>query len=317
MEVRYFGFSLFTESNNLTVEEFFTELEKEKYVSHMSNDNEVRTYIDTRSDDSFYKGVIVTIKDQKRFCKFTDRDSSFEITVENLKGNDKLLDFNFFIVHKVSGLGIYQHYHQSCAVNVFGQNIKTYYRKFRNAKLETELSVAENLKGDKLTEKESSTIRKKFNDRLYFAPLYKQDGIEELLKKCRSIKSFEYEYSYLTKEIKAATPLSRFVNRKVEKIVFNRETNIVEIAKGIGNFVKNMTPKRGRVHAENEHGQVLPIRIFDMPDSFGSVNYDHLVSKLDGLQVDEFSEHNFFNELTAIFSNKENEHIFGAEIASV
>jgi hypothetical protein len=315
MDVRYFGFSLFTESKALSLLDFFQDIEREQYVAHKSNENEVRLYIDTKSDDLFYKGLVVTVKNQKRFCKFSGQNTIPKISVENLKGDDKLLDFNFFVVDKATGLGIYQHYHQSCAVNVFGQNLKGYYRKIRNAKIESDLAVAESLKGSKLEEKEKKLIRQKYTERLIFAPLHKKEDIEDLLASCNSINSFEYEYSHLTKEVRDATPLSRFVERKVEKIVFTRESSVVEKAKGIGTFIKNFNPKRGRVFVEDSEGQVLPLKIFEMPDCFGVVNYDSLVLKLDGLEIDRFSEHSFFNELTNIYGKDEYEHIFAMEIS--
>jgi hypothetical protein len=69
------------------------------------------------------------------------------------------------------------------------------------------------------------------------------------------------------------------------------------------------------VFVEDSEGQVLPLKIFEMPDCFGVVNYDSLVLKLDGLEIDKFSEHSFFNELTNIYGKDEYEHIFAMEIS--
>jgi len=200
-------------------------------------------------------------------------------------------------------------------LNVFGQNIKSYYRRIRNSKIEVDLSLAESKKGSKLTKKEASNVRRKYNKKLNFAPLYKKENIEDLLKACENINSFEYEYSYITKDIRDATPLSKFVERKVEKLVFTKNNSVKEMAKSIGAFVKNIKPKRGKVFVEDQEGESFPLNIFDMPDCFGIVNYDSLVLKLNGLEINKFSEHNFYNELTNIFALEDYEHIFGMELA--
>jgi len=315
MDVKYFGFNLFNETNLIPLESYFKFIEQQNYISTTNSGNELRVYVDTISDEKFYKGLIVTVKDQKRFCKFSDKHSSMKIEVENLKGNDKLLEFNFFVIDKMTGLGIYQHYHQSCALNVFGRQIKMLFNQYRASTAETDLTVSEVDKGSKLSKNEKKLIRSKYNDRLLFSPLFKKENIEKLLSQCNSINSFEFEYSYLTENIKAATPLSKFVERKVEKLTFNKENGVKELASRIGAFVANIRPKRGKIFVEDSNGEQYPLKIFDMPDSFGKENYDSLVLKLDGLEINNFANHNYFNDLTSIFHKDEYSHIFGMEIA--
>ncbi|WP_406611387.1 hypothetical protein [Agarivorans sp. JK6] len=315
MEVKCLGFSVSVDGGCVSLSELFTFFENEGCVVDANESNQRRFYFDTNSHDDYFKGLVVTVKDQKKFCRLTNENGGFQILVDNLQGDDKLLEFNFLIIHKVTGLGLYQHYYQSCSMNVFGKYLKRYHHQLKKALGDAEISTQATLEGSPLTEGRKQRIRKQFSGQLKFAPLVRQENLEAILKEYRKIKSFEFEYAYLDHEVRAATPLSGFVSRKIEKLSFLGDTSFKNsIAKAISAFTAGGAPKRGKVIVEDYDGESIPIKIFDMPDCFGVEDFDKLAAKLHGLDVDYFYSHEIFDDLIAVFESEEHEDVFGMEL---
>jgi len=68
MQVKTYGFSLDTNSGYVSIGNLFSNLSQETKIIDAGKNNERRFYID-ESDSKYYKGLVVTVKDQKAFCK--------------------------------------------------------------------------------------------------------------------------------------------------------------------------------------------------------------------------------------------------------
>lgn len=314
MDVKYYGFRVEVDGIGISVSDLFAFFENEGCVIDDDMSNSRHFYFDTKTSSEYYKGLIVTVKDQKRFCRLTSESGSYQIAVENLKGKDKLLDFNFFIINKSNGLGLYQHYHQSCALNVFGTYLRKHFQQFRLSKCDAALELEKAANSGELSKRKATAVRKKFKAKLLFSPLVRREKLKEILEAYKNINAFEFEYSYISQEVRKATPLSRFVEIKKEKLTFNKQYSVKELASAVSSFVMNERPSRGRVFVEDDEGGRFPLQIFDMPDCFGIVDYDQLIIKLNGLDVEEFAKHSFINELTDIYESDDFAHIFGMEL---
>ncbi|QSX37621.1 P-loop NTPase family protein [Shewanella sedimentimangrovi] len=314
MDVKCLGFSVTVDNSAVGLNELFSFFENEGCIIDDEHLNQRRFYIDSVHNNNYYTGLVVTVKDQKKFCRLSDKNGNITIKVENLKGSEKLLEFNFFIVDKITGLGLYQHYHQSCSLNVFGQYLKKYHKILRNTKSESEISILEHKKGRSLNEAQRAKIRSKYRAKLTFAPLVRQEKLEEILNEFKKIKSFEFEYQYLTNDIRKATPLSKYVKRKREKLTFVSGSGVNVLANAISSFVDSEEAKSGRVFVEDYDGETFPLKIYNMPDCFGVEDFDALATKLNGLEVDRFHEHKYIKELISIIESEDYEHIFGMEI---
>lgn len=312
MEVKYYGFSLNTKNNKITLEDFFSHLTSIGEISDKSKSNERIFYIDDSSE--YYKGLVVTVKNQKVFCKYKQKRSGLVIEVENLKKGSKIMDFNFFVVNKKNGMGLYQHYFQSCSSNLLGTYLKSFYFSYRKQLIDKGIEDAEKNKGKNLTKKEEKSIRMKYNDVLEYAMLVKAGNIDSVIESYKKAKSFEYEFAYLTQDISDATPLSKFMQRKKEKIFFKPMNSMRELGSAVKNFVDTSLFRRGRITLENADGKEETIKVTDIPDCFYSEDYDSLASKLDGLEAKTFYSHSYIDELIEICESDEYKHIFLADV---
>lgn len=314
MEVKYLGFSLDTTLKSISVKDAL-----DKFCLQSGNPStlksiERRIYLNN-DDDKYYRGLAITVKDQKKFCKLESSGGGFHIEVENLQGNNKLMEFNFFVINKENNIGLYQHYHQSCALMVFGEYLKSFYRSLKESIISSEVEAEKSKSSNPLSQSAERAIRQKYKTKLDFNPLYRQEDIEKILKSFQKIKAFEYEYATLTPEVLDATPLSGYVTRKKEKITFSTSHSSDSLAGAIYGAVKDFSPRRGKVFVEDAEGIDSAIQIFNSPDFFGHEDYDSVAHKLHSLDINNFQNSSYMGELIDICESDDYEHIFQAALA--
>lgn len=91
-------------------------------------------YFDAESFEDFCVGVIITVKDQSKFCKLQSQaDGGAKISVSNLEEAEKIMDFNFFAINLENGVGVYQGYHQAPALKTLSNRFKSVAKELRDA----------------------------------------------------------------------------------------------------------------------------------------------------------------------------------------
>jgi hypothetical protein len=274
---------------------------------------ERRIFLDESTNKNYYLGLVVTVKDQKRFCRLENNKGQIKITVENLTGDDKLMEFNFFVINKKNGIGLYQHYHQSCGLNVFGSYLVSHHKLIREKGANEEIEAQTNKEGELSASKERS-IKKKYRGRLRFSQLVRKDSLEKILKECKALKAFEYEISALDANLRPGVPLSKYVKKLREKLTFSQVWSVPVLASAIATAVKELSPRNGRVYALNEFDEDVSLRIFDVPDNFGEEDFDEVALKLNNLNLNAFGSHKVSNELVALCQSDDLKHIFEANL---
>ncbi|MGM0985404.1 MAG: hypothetical protein ACQEXI_00240 [Pseudomonadota bacterium] len=307
MKVRTYGFDVYTENLRVGIPELMQHLQERSGEEDNSKNVERRIYVDCNAYPDFYVGLIVTVKDHKNFCKLEESDEGVTVTVESLTGDDKLMEFNFFVLNKKNGIGLYQHYHQSCAVRVFGA-----YLVSRHARLRRRLK-AEALDYDALSAAEQRDISREFSPKLEFSQLVTKETLREMLERYKEIRSFEFAYTYLRPKKKRGRPLEKRVAKKREKLYFRNPEHKMDLAKEIGEFVKSKKPLSGNVNAVDHSGEAKVLKIFDMPDTFSEEEYDDVAIKLNNLRLHDFAGHKVMKELISICRSDEFRHIFEAD----
>src|SRR5690606_18042610 len=110
--VRFLGFHI-SSPESIPLSELMSSLSKQA-TSYEGIDEPGRfLFVDSDSDDSYYLGLIVTVKSQRTFCERRETCKSFKVVVSKLSEDCNIIEFNFFVINKASGVGLYQHYHQS------------------------------------------------------------------------------------------------------------------------------------------------------------------------------------------------------------
>lgn len=313
MKVRLYGFELEAESKSVSIDDLLTYFANRHGKPDNSRSIERRIFVDTTTNSSYYIGLVVTVKDQKRFCRLEDSKGQIKITVENLTGSEKLMEFNFFVISKKNGIGLYQHYHQSCGLTVFGGYLMSHYNAIRERLANKEVEDARKHEPDLSVNKERG-IRKKHRGRLIFSQLVRKDSLEKMLREFKQLKSFEYEISALGADVRAGIPLGQYVRKFREKLTFGRTWGVPVLAPAIAQAVNDLNPRNGRVYAVNEFDEDVALRIFNMPDNFGEEDFDDVALKLHNLDLRSFATHKVVKELVAHCESDDLRHIFHANV---
>jgi hypothetical protein len=311
MFVRSYGFSIEAGNNRVTLSDLFSHMATKLGEPDNTKSNERRFYVDAISDQDFFRGLVVTVKDQKAFCELVGNEGgSFIISVKNLEGDSKLMEFNFFVVNKKNGLGIYQHYHQSCTPNTFASYLRARYADLSNNS--KELSMNRLRAAGELTNKKEKQIKAEHYGALKFSILVHDESLKEVLSKFEKIKAFEFEYASISPEKIHGVPIGPYVKRMKEKVTFKPDVNSTILGDMIQQTVAMLKPRSGRVsvvdHVEDDDIP-LSIRIANIPEHFGEQEYGVVAAKLDELNVDALSQHPVVIELVHACSETY-KHIF-------
>ncbi|MBY3672069.1 MULTISPECIES: hypothetical protein [Vibrio] len=319
MDSRFLGFSVDYQSEKLNFDDLMQELSaslSHEFKSDTSSDNSRILYFNSNHDPDFYLGMVITVRDQKKFCKGKVQNGDFTFDVVNLKQADKILEFNYFIINKESGLGLYQHYHQSCAPRILGKMLKDLSATYSRSCGDAYIAAEEARKGTTFSESKKSKLRRPYRSTLNFSILVRQENLEQMLKEYKKIKSFEFEYATLNLDLKKATPLANHVLKKKEVLRFHTPNDVLGLAAAISGFIKNNPLSSGRVKVENEHGDEFPLRIFDMPDYFAVYDFDDLADKLSNIKASEFFNSELVKLLRETFEDEQYSHLFQMKVCN-
>lgn len=285
------------------------------FMEHLIDDQDTATsigahgrllYIDKNTDANYFLGLAITVKDQKRYCELLQNGKKFTIKVTDLE--NKMMDFNFFVLNKKSGIGLYQHYHHSCGLNSFFHIINSKFNQFKNNIIENEINKDENIG----TNANIRKIKKKLRGKISNCILVKKDNLEKLISELEAIKSFEFEYTYLDVKEPEFQPIKSTVKKERKKYTFEKGGITSAISSAVGKFVKNNELDEGKIIGLDVDGNERIYRILNNPDNFGELDYDDIAEKLNELDISNFQTSWVIKELLKV-CNK-NAHVFKAKI---
>lgn len=295
MKVKYLGFEIRTAKNLITINDFI----ENNLIFEIKDIFKRDIFIDC-VDPTYYKGLILTVKDQKAYCKLQGSVDDLEIKVENLSGEDKLIEFNFFVINKSSGKGLYQFYYQSTSLAKFQEILKKQFLGYRAILLQNEYEA--NIKSGKSEYKSKKDSNKKYSDTLSLDLLVKPQTLSQLLQKCKQIKSFEVEFSTYDYIRKLGLPMPAHATKLKQKVFFDKDTKVRELASSIVKFIDQEEPVGGTIMVLDEFGQEMPYKLMDTPDLFHEEEFDDLVQKLNTVKVGNFSQSIIFDEMIKVCS---------------
>lgn len=311
MLVTSFGISVKAGNKHVSLDDLFKLMEIDNGKEDKSKEIVRRFYVDTTSDPKFILGLVVTVKDQRRFLELVANSANFKIRVNNLRGANKLMEFNFFVINKENGLGVYQYYHGSCSPQTFGSYLVTRYRALSN--LSRDGAIAELHKQNKHTAKAEKSIKSTHRFGLDFSLLVRPEDIKTILSNYKEIKSFSYEFLSLEAAISFGSPLKGLAKKITEKVIFDPQIQKNRIAQGIDSMMSTIKANTARVQVIDDEDQPLSIKLLKIPDNFGEQDFDILAEELDELDVTVFKDHDLLVKLRAVCTT-DFPHIFMAKV---
>lgn len=191
MNVKIFGFEWKLEAKDADLPNFVKHL---KSVSGSRTKDGKHVFAITEQD-GFYVGILLSIKDNKKYCQLKE----FKITAQQLDEGTNFVDINFFLIHPSTGKGLYQYYFHSTSLNYFCVLCQFHYRSL----------------------KKSLGITKRGT--LKYAILTRKEDLIKATEELKGVKRIEMEQVSYSFSEKSFSSLAKAADRVVERVVFWRK----------------------------------------------------------------------------------------------
>ncbi|MDT0501622.1 MULTISPECIES: hypothetical protein [unclassified Halomonas] len=316
MQVSLTGFSVYSKNSYVTLPYFFKYLEGTKNSRKIEYEHCARYFFFNDSfNDDYRLGMIITVKNQKSYLKFREAGGSYIIKRENLHGEEKLLEFNFFVIKKDNGLGIYTHYNNSCSVKELGSIFRSWFYELRDGLKERNVKHPDAnwpMKGIDYIRRKSGN---KYKGRLYFSIITRREGLQEVLAAMRKIKNVEVMLDAIVpSEAIPGVPIVNKSRRVTQKFTLGPGWPLQALIDDVVELSDLDGLQKGRVLCEGPDGREIPVKFFNSPSNFGEYDYDELTKMIDNLRAEYFFRHQIFDELISVMENEDNDEIFGSEV---
>lgn len=247
--------------------------------------------------DTYYTGLLLTAKDYKRFCEL-DKTGPLKINVREASDGTSLIDFNFFVVNKATGRGLYQHYRGSCWVNAFGDFCSEQLDDLCDERIAADIKAKGGI--DALKDKELRQARRKYDGQLEFMLLVKEETFNQILSNMTKITSFQFAFATIRPEQESLfRPLKGVAQIVRERISFIRGSALHERKKALLEFLGANKVEEAAVHGICDDGLERTILLASNPDSFGSYDFDEIAGDMN-IQPDAFHDSNFMKKLLMV-----------------
>lgn len=182
-------------------------------------------------EEDWWAGILLRVRDAKSFMKLAEENGKLRITAESLGDNEKLAEVNFFIAHPQTGSGLFTYHHQAASLG----NFRWLCYKIFNDERKKRISAINNDKDLKSKEKRQRIAS--LRGKLSLSQLCREEGFTDLIKKLKSVKSFEVKLT----TVKTKERLFRGIAEKAvsETLCFNFPTDIdvANLSDAIGKVV--------------------------------------------------------------------------------
>ncbi len=270
MKVRIFAFEWFM-GGGITLDDFCGHLQT---LSGLETEHKLLAL--TQKED-YWAGVLISIKDVSAFCQMRRDGRVFTIEAKELDENAQIADFNYFIINKSTGRGLYQHYHQSPVSNTFSKFVKKCYLSYRKQRIESEIMAAG---GEAIKNVDEKRIRSKYYGGFTYKTVLKQKEFIKCVDALRQIKMFSFELETITAEEKQFTPASEFAKRCSHKFFFQEDRLLSGLKDGIAKTIKEMGIKSASVKGKDEYNEEVVYKLFNDYATFEEFDYDDIIGSV-------------------------------------
>lgn len=310
MKVKYVGFKLFSKSERFNTAAFFSHLHDISGFRSEGVASDRYFFFNNEHLDGYLLGLVVTLKDQKRFCRAEVEGGDFRLKTEDLLDDEKLVDFNFFALRKDTNKGIFQYYHNSCSPNVFGDVCKKiFYRKKESLIHERfgETSPDEEFSEDSQNFRKA---KKYYSGRPHFTILVDNRNIEDIIRSFSEVKELEVSFEAPdapTQSAVAAPGLAETISLRYK---FELTRQVQDIAEFARNMIDRRGFRRGRAKTVNEFDEERIINLIRCPHDFGQEDFDDLAQRINNLKASEFVDNTVVSDLVDILESRQNARVF-------
>ena len=304
-----FGFSFSTDKSDIPLSDFFNSLILKDIEFSLKTGNARRIIID--SDDKFFYGVVITIKNQKSYASLVSDKGQVKVKISDLADLEKIAEFNFLVMNKLNGFGLYQYHHGACTLSNFASMITSLYRRDLEVKRKVELGALP----EDAPEKQKKAINSRFFRGLAFDMLIQARDIEKVLEKYKEIRSFKYEVASVEAHLSDDSPFYGMVSKARHHVSFDSTVDSNLIIKGIQDMMSTVKDRSARVEVLDDEDVPFSVRLMDVPINFGETQYDSFMKGLATLDSADIKECGL---IKALVDKCETEyaHVFSKKVAN-
>lgn len=296
MKMTFQAFRWECNSPSLNLDSFISKL---KEMSGRTIKNRIIYLTD---DNGFWKGLILTVKDLNQFTKLVSSQQEVRLDIHELNADERVADFNFFVIDKKKGYGLYQHYHHSCSLNLFNIIARQHYMEAKNEMLNKE---KEKLENEKASKKNIKSSLEKFRGNFTGSIIEKKGTFAERVAKLRDAHEAEIEFDVVSINDGAFQAVSSHLKRVKHQLFFLKNTSRLDRVKGLASILTGQNVSKAKVIGVDENGNDIVYKMFNDFDKFATYDYEDMVSELnlDQSKIHESIVNNkIVGELSLVFN---------------
>lgn len=251
-------------------------------------------FLYTADKSGYYIGLLITTKNHNKFLEFKRDANSAKLEARETSNGAKLADFNFFVIDKSSGRGIYQYYHQSCSLNTFGLLLKSYYDELKVAGIAAARTAVTNP-----TAKSERQIQQRFRGTLTWATVVRKETFQKLISKFKHIRNIQINVATVAYEETIFTPLAREASRMSQRYSFSVGTPVHAVVKGVRAIFTETEVKGARAEGIGEDDLEEVVKLINTPDYFGEFEFEKIASTMT-IEPSKFADSKFLDDIIEV-----------------
>jgi len=305
MDIKVYAFEL-NFRHGIDIDDLFNHVQSkgdndvQKIVDYLENGGDkpnINKIVSTSSRTSnldYIVGISLSIKDVSAFCSLKANNGKLEVSAEQLESGTLMTDFNFFVIHKPTGRGLYQHYFQSQATTTFCKLLKDHYRTLRGNLVASETEVLQHSQGFS----KKKALRQAKQKYFHFLPtsvIERPEDIGELISELTRIDSLAFEPESYEDYTQFGRPYQGLIKKVKPVIYFEKGQNVMGQCKewAASLFTANDI-KAAIVKGIDINGNEATIKLnndyqvlhkYDYDDLIVTISLDDLTTSLDNATI--------------------------------
>lgn len=307
MRIKSIGFTIKNNNKNINTSDVMSDFIKNS--SRIHNRTDYSRQILISDDKSFYSGLVVTFRNQKKNCLAQFSKGKFKLKVEDLTKGDKLVSFNFFCIKKSNLKGLYMYHHGSCSLNGVFTHLQTISNEFIRSKCSEEIDLLGKSPDPDLVRK----INEKYQARFEFSLITSKKDISSILRAFKEIKQATFKFNHVDFKSGPMTALSPFIN--TTDINFNIESasrvRTTPLSQHLADIYKNVTGiVKARVRAVDHSGIEKVVDFMNCPTFLETYEFDSIAKETDGITNTNYLKSKVFAIIKDEMLKGKNKNVF-------
>jgi hypothetical protein len=250
-------------------------------ITHKTRDDQAVKVFFHDVDDWTY-ALVIAMSGQDAYCAaFEKTDGEIVLQVEELEAGKSLVHFNHAVIHRETGLGLYQWYRSSVGIGLFEAVIRNNIHEPLRKRLY-----------DEATREEKHQHTSRGNPAFEIRRVVAHKHFAEIMEDMKYIRELRLSYTVLDYELSERSPsLTELggVETVDQCIRFARKTSLKEKLQGLFQLAERSGVQRARATGVGEDGEE---QVVEFGMNYASFGHDDYSEVLGGITVRPKDFHN-------------------------